>query len=617
MKSFDAAGRPLGNDKATVQVKATGRVLDAETGQPLAAFYLTKGELDRDRTSFDWAEPSRQLLTRGAFSVNLSKATMPPAVLIEADGYLPQCSGPIRGLETNLTFRLKKGSGPAGVLLTLEGQPAAGRTVYLSRLRDRDLVFLEGAHFTAKVGSPRVRSMVTDQAGRFSFAPVLDAFGVVAVDETGFAQARVENLASSPEVRLQPWARVEGALKIGAQPGSNETVRLADAFNSYAYYPRRLPPYSILAETTTDSAGRFEFPRVPPVDVKIFHAPKAAQTEARVIPITQITNLTLKAGETRSVILGGQGRPVVGRVVLKNYHKPWNWQEQVFWIDSLATEPTDCPNFDAINQEFHKARNAAKTQADIEAAETRYLAEKDRVSRQLCAYYSSPAGRQFGFSKRSYVLRFARDGSFRIDDVPGGKYQLAIDLREQIVINGQTHSPLIDLHRQEIDVPDSAGGRSETPLDLGLIKMVAQLNQGEAAPDFSAKDMAGKNVTLSDYKGKYVLVDFWAAWNAPSLAAMPELKETYAAFKNDPRFAMIGLNLDTNIAPARGFSIENHIDWPQGFLGPWSASDVPNRFGVKNLPFVVLIDPAGKVVASGVREGWIKSTVDAALSAHE
>jgi hypothetical protein len=614
MKLLDPSRHPIGDQPQTVSVKVTGSVVDAETRQPLPDFYMTTGTQDRERTGFEWSETNRMLLTHGTFTVILAKERQAPAVLIEADGYLPQCSGPIRGLETNLTFLLKKGSGPAGVVLTPDGRPAAGRTVYFSRLKD--LVYLEGPKLTPKKkASSRVRSTITDDAGRFSFAPDLDAFGVVVADDAGFAEVRVEDLKSSPEIRLQPWARVEGTLKIGTEPASNETVRLARAFAPYAYYPRPMPPFAISVETTTDAAGRFVFPRVPPADVKIFHAPKVGRSETGLVPITQITNLNVKAGETRTVTLGGQGCPVVGRVVLKNYSKPIRWQDQVFWMDSLSPEPPDCPNFDAINKEYHVAKDAARTQDDMDAAQTRYLAEHERISRQLCAYYSSPAGRQYWFSKRTYVLRFSQDGSFRIDDVVGGEYQVTLDPRLLESKMGQLKSPRIALHRQEIDVPETPGGRSDTPFDVGVINIIAQLYPGEMAPDFAVKTVENKTVKLSDYKGKCVLLDFWDTASAPSVAETPNLKETYAAFKNDPRFAMIGLSLDTNIASLRAYSARNQLDWTQGWLGTRSESGVPDQFGVENIPFVVLLDPEGRVLASGLRGGSIKSTVDAALSA--
>ena len=609
-----ASVRMSGNEGETVKVKITGSVVDADTGQPAPVFFVTTGTQDRERTGFDWPEQGRLTFTRGAFKVIATKGRRAPAVLIEAEGYLPQRSGPIRSLETNVTFLLKKGNGPAGVVLTPDGRPAAGRTVYFSRLKD--LIFLEGPKMTPKNNSSRVRGTVTDAAGRFSFAPDIDGYAVVVADDSGFAEERIEALNTSPEVRLQPWARVEGTLKIGTQPGSNEMVRLGAAFAAYAYYPRPVPPCAISAEAATDRAGRFVFPRVPPVDIKLFHTPNMGR-EAGLLPITQITNLTLKAGETREVTLGGQGRPVVGRVVLKNYGKAVDWQDQVFWIDELAPEPPDCPNFDAISREYHIAMSAARSQEEKYAAEDRYVAGHDRIARQLCDYYSSPAGRHYWFSKRRYVLRFARDGSFRIDDVPAGKYQLSIDLRALEKKEGQIHSPLIALHRQEIDVPNGPGGNEATALDLGVINMVAQLNPGEMAPDFAVKTVEGKTVKLSDYKGKYVLLDFWAASNAPSAGELPDLKETYAAFKDNPRFAMIGLSLDSDIGSARAYSTENHTGWTQGYLGQWSESEVPAKFGVESIPCVMLIDPGGRVYASGLRGGTIKSSVEAALSARE
>jgi peroxiredoxin len=484
--------------------------------------------------------------------------------------------------------------------------------VYYSRLKD--LIYLEGTNLAPKKVSSRVRSTVTDASGRFTFAPDIDGFAVVVVDDAGFADVRVEDLKSSPEIRLQPWARVEGTLKIGTQPAANEIVRLSDAFAPYANFPRPLPPFMITAETTTDAVGRFVFPRVPPVDVKIYHAPKVGRKETGLAALTQITNITLTAGETRALTLGGEGSAVVGRVELKNYSKPIHWQDEVFWMDSLSPEPPDCPNFDAISKEYHAAIAAARTQDEKEAAQSRYLAEHDRVSRELCAYYSSPAGRQYWFSKRRYVLRFSQDGSFRIDDVPGGKYELTIDLRQLISKMGQIKSPLIALYRHEIDVPGVPGGRSDTPLDLGVINMIAKLNRGDIAPDFAAKTVDDKMVKLADYKGKYVLLDFWASSNAAVVAEMPDLKDTYATFKNDPRFVMIGLSLDADIASARAFSMTNQLAWTQGWLGKQSDTDVPVRYGIENIPSAVLIDPDGRVLAADLHGGAIKSTVDAVLS---
>ncbi|HTA28893.1 MAG TPA: TlpA disulfide reductase family protein, partial [Candidatus Cybelea sp.] len=105
--------------------------------------------------------------------------------------------------------------------------------------------------------------------------------------------------------------------------------------------------------------------------------------------------------------------------------------------------------------------------------------------------------------------------------------------------------------------------------------------------------------------------------NAASVADLPSLRETYAAFAKDPRFAMIGLNLDTNLATARAFLAENQTSWPQGFLGPRRESEVADRYGVENLPFIILIDPNGRVLMMGLNGQTIKSAAHVALTAHE
>jgi len=94
---FGADGRPMADEAKSVLVKATGRVLDADTGRPLPVFFVTTGTQDRDRVSFDWSDKGRLLFTNGAFRVDLSREKLAPALLIEAEGYLPRCSGPFAG----------------------------------------------------------------------------------------------------------------------------------------------------------------------------------------------------------------------------------------------------------------------------------------------------------------------------------------------------------------------------------------------------------------------------------------------------------------------------------------------------------------------------------------
>src|SRR6266496_5964434 len=143
-----------------------------------------------------------------------------------------------------MTFTLKKGSGYKGVLLHPDGNPAADVKVYLTDMKDG--VYVSGEKLEVRENAFRgTRINRTDAEGRFSFAPQIDAYAVIVVDDAGFAQVQVEDLARHPEVRLQSWARIEGELKIGSKPGANEGVRLWPAYIPYEHHPRSQPPLSI------------------------------------------------------------------------------------------------------------------------------------------------------------------------------------------------------------------------------------------------------------------------------------------------------------------------------------------------------------------------------------
>lgn len=144
---------------------------------------------------------------------------------------------------------------------------------------------------------------------------------------------------------------------------------------------------------------------------------------------------------------------------------------------------------------------------------------------------------------------------------------------------------------------------------------VANLVAGQEAPDFKASTLDGKSFQLSDYRGKYILLDFWATWCGPCLAETPNLKKIHDAFGNRGDFVLIGLSLDRDAEKPRTYLKENQCGWVDGFLGDWGKDKVTKKYGVQGIPSIWLIGPDGKIVHKGLRGGRIYEAVNSALQA--
>src|SRR5207249_954379 len=240
--------------------------------------------------------------------------------------------------------------------------------------------------------------------------------------------------------------------------------------------------------------------------------PKVKDEKVGMNPMSQTTSFSLKPGEVKTVIIGGRGWPVIGQVLVNGYEGKINWRSDVYTLEKILPPIDDLPDFAALSRE-HNAKILAADSAE----------EKNRLSDQMRklqeelpakqrAFYSTEKGRQYYFQNKRYCLNFAQDGTFRIEDVPGGKYRLRIDLREGREGPMRFSTPPIASLNKEFEIPDSPGGRTDEPSDLGKIEMQARkiLSVGKLAPDFEVKTVDDKTVKLSDFAGKYVLLDFWA-----------------------------------------------------------------------------------------------------------
>ena len=144
----------------------------------------------------------------------------------------------------------------------------------------------------------------------------------------------------------------------------------------------------------------------------------------------------------------------------------------------------------------------------------------------------------------------------------------------------------------------------------GARRMIAnpRLVGEQFARAFNVKSSAGEELSLEKFKGRVVLLDFWAAWCGPCRVEMPEVKKIWKKYGGD-QFVIVGVNLDSNRAAFEAYMKQEGLAWPQYYDGLGWGNKIARLYGVSGIPHTILIDREGIIRGVGLRGGGLSSKI--------
>ena len=162
------------------------------------------------------------------------------------------------------------------------------------------------------------------------------------------------------------------------------------------------------------------------------------------------------------------------------------------------------------------------------------------------------------------------------------------------------------------DFPDSQPAKELQQEQAGE-KARAALKVGAAFPDFTEKDLAGQPLSIANYKGKVVLLDFWATWCGPCRGELPNVLKTYDAHHKDG-FEIIGVSLDQDKDKLLNFTKDQKMTWAQYFDGKGWQNKLAAKYGVNSIPATYLLDGKGVIIGKDLRGEDLEEAVSKALA---
>ncbi|MCX2574378.1 TlpA disulfide reductase family protein [Pedobacter sandarakinus] len=247
---------------------------------------------------------------------------------------------------------------------------------------------------------------------------------------------------------------------------------------------------------------------------------------------------------------------------------------------SGANEVEKLSELNSIRNNF--AQQVEKLQADFEAKVATQPENRATILEQMKPQYESYINQL-----NTQILKFAADN----------KGTLASFYAMNTLSPQEFEAELVKFAD---DVKEEIKGNATVDTFVKQMALLKSVQVGQIAPAFTINTAEGKAISLSDYKGKYVLVDFWASWCQPCRQENPNVVRMYNKYKAK-NFDVLGISLDTDKAAWLGAIKADGLTWTHASeLSDFNGATV-KQYQVQAIPTSYLIDPSGKIAAKNLR----------------
>jgi uncharacterized GH25 family protein len=401
-------------------LRISGNVVDADTSAPVPEFRIVTGQLHINH--YDWNATNILDGKKGTYLITLPKQVEPHLLQVQANGYYPEISRTFKDDEGDgiADFRLKRGQPLSGKVQLPDGKPASKAQVALCT-PDNEVVIGESGLLDSDLGC----KSETDQHGEFVFQPRRDIKWIAAANEQGYAEVFNDDFRRSPTLILKPWGRINGSLRSGSLPCTNQLLKLVRVGSLCP----QLHPNQFTR--LTDSAGGFTFECVPPGQLIIGRVINMQFSHAQVIDIP--------AAQSVALTLGIGGRTVTGK------------------IESADRQPLD----------WEGGNHPAFLHVTSPPLTIPKLSDSVATNRWMREFWDSSEGRKRQVSNVSYVFEFKSNDIFQVDNVLAGTYECEIHYHQPAAVADQS-DVCLGILKQQVTIPT---GEPDTPVNLGTLKI--------------------------------------------------------------------------------------------------------------------------------------------------